>query len=92
LVEKFRGEKREMFAVGIVVVIWSIWKTMNSEKKWPDELIFKIFYYINSWSCLQVKEDVKDRMVFCANLLVKVAKDVFGARGCWTSWIPRLAM
>jgi hypothetical protein len=73
LVEKFRGEKREMFAVGIVVVIWSIWKTRNSacfEKKWPDEpcaVIFKIFYYINCWSSLQVKEDVKDRVVFCAN-------------------------
>jgi hypothetical protein len=37
-----------------------------------------------------VKDGVKDRLVFCAKLLKKVAKDVFGARRCWTPWIPKL--
>jgi hypothetical protein len=29
---------------------------------------------------MQVKEDVKDRLEFCAKVLEKVAKYVFGAR------------
>jgi hypothetical protein len=41
-------------------------------------VILKICYYINYWSLLQVKEDVKDRLEFCAKVLEKVAKEVFG--------------
>jgi hypothetical protein len=34
------GKKKEIFAVGVAAVIWSIWKTRNLacfEKKWPEE-------------------------------------------------------
>jgi hypothetical protein len=65
------------------------------EGKWPDEpyvVILKICYYINCWSFLQVKEDVKDQLDFYAKLLEKVVKEVFEARRSWVSWMPRLAM
>jgi hypothetical protein len=77
-----------MLVVGIAAVIWSIWKTRNSacfEKKYPDEpceVIFKICHHINCRSSLQAKEDVKNRLVFCAKLLEKVVKDVFEVRRC----------
>jgi hypothetical protein len=85
LVERVWG-KKEILVVGIAAVIWSIWKTRNLacfEKKSPDEpyvVILKICYYINCWSLLQVNEDVKDWLEFCAKVLEKLAKDVFGAR------------
>jgi hypothetical protein len=92
------GEKGEILAVGVADVIWSIWKMRNLacfEGEWPNEpciVILKICYYIKCWSLLQVKEDVKDQLDFCAKLLEKVAKEVFGARKRCMPWIPRLAM
>jgi hypothetical protein len=94
----FGGKKKEILAVGIAVVICSIWKKRNLacfEKKWPDEpyvVILKICYYINCWSCLQVKENARSRLEFCARVLERVAKEVFGSRRSWISWMPRLMM
>jgi hypothetical protein len=48
--KKFGGMRREIVTVGIVAVIWSIWKTRNLacfDKKWPDEpyaVILKICF------------------------------------------------
>jgi hypothetical protein len=87
----FGGKKKEILAVGIAVVIWSIWKTRNLacfEKKWPDEpyvVILKICYYINCWSLLQVKEDAKGRLEFCAKVLKSVSIEVFWSRRSWIS-------
>jgi hypothetical protein len=77
------GKKKKILAVGITAVIWSIWKTRNLacfEKKWPDEpyvVILKICYYINCWSLLQVKEDAKGRLEFCAKVLEKCNGNVW---------------
>jgi hypothetical protein len=94
----FGGRKKEILAAGIAAVIWSILKTRNLacfEKKWPDEpyvVILKICYYINCWSLLQVKEDAKGRLEFCAKVLERVAMEVFGSMRSWISWKPRLSM
>jgi hypothetical protein len=96
-VKGFGGKKKEILAVEITVVIWTIWKTRNLacfEKKWHAKhyvVLLKICYYINCWSFL-VKEDVKDQLELCAKVLEKVAIEVFGARRSWVSWTPRLAM
>jgi hypothetical protein len=39
-----------------------------------------------------VKEDAKKKLEFCARVLEKVAKEVFGSRRRWISWMPRLKM
>jgi hypothetical protein len=39
-----------------------------------------------------VKEDARDRLEFCAKVLERVAKEVFGSRRSWISWMPRLKM
>jgi hypothetical protein len=39
-----------------------------------------------------VKEDVKDQLDFCAKLLERGVKEVFGARRSWVSLTPRLTM
>jgi hypothetical protein len=94
----FGGEKKEILAVGVAAIIYSIWKTRNLacfEKEWPEEpyiVILKKFYYINSWSCLRVKEDARNRLEFCARVLEIVAKEVFGSRRSWISWMPSLMM
>jgi hypothetical protein len=39
---------------------------------------------------LQVKEDARNRLEFCARVLERVAKEVFGSRRSWISSTPRL--
>jgi hypothetical protein len=96
LVERVWGEEKRNSCCRIAAVIWSIWKTRNLaclEKKWPDEpyvVILKICYYINYWSLLQVKEDARSRLEFCAKVLERVVMEVFGSRRSWISWTPRL--
>jgi hypothetical protein len=96
--KRFGGKKKEILAVVVAAVIWSIWKTRNLacfEKTWPEEpyiVILKICYYINSWNCLQVKEDAKNKFELCARVLKKVPKEVFGSRRRWITWMPRLKM
>jgi hypothetical protein len=41
---------------------------------------------------LQVKEDARSRLEFCAKVLKRVAREAFGARKCWVTWTPRLTM
>ena len=89
-------KKRNLITVGIAAVIWSLWKARNLacfQYKWPDEpctVICKICSYIQQWSSLQVTQDGRDRLTFCAKVLEKVAMEVYGARRSWASWIPRL--
>jgi hypothetical protein len=41
---------------------------------------------------LQVKEDARSRLEFYAKVLEKVAKEVFGSRKSWITWMPKLTM
>ena len=93
---RYGKKKRNLVAVGVAAVIWSIWKARNLacfQNKWPDEphsVIFQVCYWIQHWSSLQVKQKGKDKLMFCAKLLEKVAREVYGARRSWTSWTLRL--
>ena len=90
-------KQRGLWTVGVAATLWGIWKTRNAAcfEKWPDEpcdVVFRISYWIQWWSLLQVKQCAKDRLAYFARLLEKVAKEIFGARRIWTPWIPRLTM
>ena len=80
----------------ITAVFWGIWKVRNAacfQKVWPDEpyvVIIKICYWIQWWTLLQVKHGAKDKLIYLAKMLEKVAMEVFGARKSWATWIPRL--
>jgi hypothetical protein len=63
------------------------------EKKWPREpvdVLFRVVYWINYWCDLQVKEDAKLELRRGANLLGRIADEIFKARRGWVSWNPRL--
>ena len=95
---KKQGKQRKILTVGVAAILWGIWKARNNacfEKVWPDEpidVIYRICYWIQWWSLLQVKQDAKDRLVYFAKLLEKVAKEVFGAGRSSASWVPRLTV
>ena len=99
LVDWLKGfpiKKRRLISVGVSAVFWAIWKARNSacfEKKWPLEpidVIYRIVYWIDFWSGLQVTEDAKLELQRGARLLGRIAEEVFAAKGSWRSWIPRL--
>ena len=83
-------------AVGFAAVLWGIWKARNLacfQNKWPDEpssVVFQICGWIQTWSSLQVKQEGRDKVLFSAKVIEKVAMEVYGARGSWRPWIPRL--
>ena len=37
-----------------------------------------------------MKQERKDMLLFSAKVIEKVAMEVYGARGSWRPWIPRL--
>ena len=41
---------------------------------------------------MQATQGVKDRLIYFAKLLERVATEVFGARRSWRAWVPRLMM
>ena len=91
-------KKRSLLAVVVTAVFWGIWKVRNSacfQGVWPDEpcvVVFKICYWIQWWALLQATQGVKDRLIYFAKLLERVATEVFGARRSWRAWVPRLMM
>jgi hypothetical protein len=93
-----KGWNRKLAAVVIAAVLWGIWKTRNLacfEKKWSDDpisVVFKICYWINFWSSLQVKDSARDRLRWLAKLVERVATEVFNTKGSWASWTLRLTM
>jgi hypothetical protein len=94
--KSFALGKRKILTVGVAAVIWTVWKARNLacfEKKWPREpvdVLFRVVYWINYWCDLQVKEDAKLELRRGANLLGRIADEIFKARRGWVSWNPRL--
>jgi hypothetical protein len=94
--KQFKGDKKKIIIVGVSAVLWSLWKARNMacfQKVWPSDpsvVLFRACYWIDFWSNLQVKEDVKLELQRGAKLLEQVASEVFKDRRRWTPWIPRL--
>jgi hypothetical protein len=53
-------------------------------------ILFQACYWIDFWSNLQVKEDVKLELRRGAELLEQVAAEVFKDKKRWAPWISRL--
>jgi hypothetical protein len=94
--KQFKGDKKKIIIVGVSVVLWSLWKARNMacfQKVWPNDpsvVLFCACYWIDFWSNLQVKEDVKLELQRGAKLLEQVMFEVFKDRRRWAPWIPRL--
>jgi hypothetical protein len=96
LAERANRPNRNLAVVVLGAVFWEICKVRNRacfQKEWPDEpisVIFRICYWINWWSSLQVKDSAMNRLWWLAKLVEQMTTDVFNARRSWVSWTPRL--
>ena len=94
--KSFSSKKRKTVTVGVASVSWSIWKTRNMacfHNQWPGEpfvVIGQVCRWIDFWSILQGREDVKMELQLGAKMLGRIAEDIFNARKGWRPSTPRL--
>ena len=73
--KQFPSKKKKVVTVGLSAVLWSIWKARNMacfQQVWPSDpsvILFQACYWIEFWSNLQMKEDVKLELRRGAKLL-----------------------
>ena len=89
---------KNLVIVGIVAVLWSIWKCRNKacfERKLPNdpiELVYTACNWVDSWAILPKQEASRRNLQLGTRLLKQVANDVFNSRHGWMGGTRRIGV